>query len=457
MRVYEFLINPKDKSLKMSAISLVDSPAMESQFIAFNKQEKPAFVKFIDAKKMIVAGLALIPNKLVFRVDEATGEEYLGYFSENTIEMIMEKFMADATKGVTKNVNLQHDDSMPVKAHLVESYILRSQPMVDAVKAMGITDATLGSWFVSYKFDNENDFRLATSGEFHGFSIEIMLQRELKMSKNNNSTNKKQIMGKINSIVDKFKTLLAEFEAVTLEDAATADGTLNLRWDAVGTPVLTVTVDEAGVETTAPTAQGEYIIADGRTISVDANGNLLEVLPAVADGAGVPPVTADTALEDELKKKCLEDTLAVSGDTGMPAVSGNTAPIVPAVSGDTGMPAVSGDTGMPVNPNVLDKPISQIVDIAKDGDYTIYVCVEGGIITEAKVEVEQDITKFAAQTAKVSELEAEIVTLKAQLAKPVVKPAFTEFSTPKTESKTKVELQKMSNLDLVKHRLGLDK
>ena len=58
----------------MKAISIVDKPAIESEYIAFNKAEKKQMYFKVDDKKYIVAGLALIPDKLIYRVDEATGE-----------------------------------------------------------------------------------------------------------------------------------------------------------------------------------------------------------------------------------------------------------------------------------------------------------------------------------------------------------------------------------------------
>ena len=168
LRVFEFIINPDDEEMGMKAISLVDKPAIESEYIAFNKTDKPVIFKFKDDKKYIVAGLALIPDKLIYRVDESTGEEYLGYFSAETIELIMDKFMKESTNGTLKDVNFQHNPDSPVKAHLVESFILRTPEMVEAVKAMGIQDAVIGSWFVSYKFDSKEDYDAAVNGGFTG-------------------------------------------------------------------------------------------------------------------------------------------------------------------------------------------------------------------------------------------------------------------------------------------------
>jgi hypothetical protein len=420
MRVYEFLVSPYDE-IGMSAISLVEKPAMESQFIAFNKQEiKPKYIKFQDESKHIVAGLALIPDKLVYRIDEESEDEYLGFFSAETIELIMQKFMDDAEKGVTKNVNLQHDPSNTIQAHLIESFILRTPQMVDAVKAMGIEDAVLGSWFVSYKFDSAEAYQEAISGGFTGFSIEVMLQRELKLNKNNNKS-KKNIMAKVNKLIERFKTMLDEIQiAGNFEDAVTADGTLTLRWNDVNTPVLSVVVDEAGVETEVPVAQGEYILADNRVLVVDANGRLTEIREATTEGqAEVNPINPNEFAD---------------------------------------MPPMEEDVVIPPTPGVESKTIGDIVDITKDGEYYINVVVSGGQITEATVEGEQNLVKaeaFNIQKSTIDDLNAEIVNLKAQLAKPIVKPAYTEFTTPGIQILSKEEKKKMNNLELTKHKLGL--
>ena len=117
-----------------------------------------------------MAGLALIPDKLIYR-EEDDGSGYLGYFSAETIEAIMDKFMKESTMGSLSQVNLQHSDNA-VNAHLVESFIIRTPEMLAAVKAQGIENATVGSWYVAYKFDNVEDYEKAISGEFTGFSIE---------------------------------------------------------------------------------------------------------------------------------------------------------------------------------------------------------------------------------------------------------------------------------------------
>jgi len=423
--IFEFIINPEDETMGMKAISLVDKPAIESEYIAFNKAEKKQMYFKVDDKKYIVAGLALIPDKLIYRVDEATGEEYFGFFSAETIEAIMDKFMKESTSGTLKDVNFQHNPENKTQAHLVESFILRTPEMVEAVKAMGIEEAVLGAWFVSYKFDNSEAYEKAVAGEFTGFSVEVILQRELKLNKNYDN-NKNKIMTKFKSFIDKVKTLLNEVEN-NLEDVVVPDSGKSLRFGEIGQPVLWVMIDEAGTEVTEPATEGEYILEDGRTLVVDAQGNLAEIKDVETPVAPIP--------EEEMGKV---ETPVAPVETPL-VESGETTPVVPEET-----PVV----------DVASKTLGEIVDVSKDGEYEIKVVVSGGMITEATAEASQNLIgeTLAARESEITALKAEIENLKAELAKPIVKSAFTEFTTVKEKT---IDKTKMSNLDYQLARLGL--
>lgn len=436
MKVFEFIINPEDKEMGMKAISLVDKPAMESEFIAFNRQEKKKVLFKIDDKKYIVAGLALIPDKLVYRVDEETQEEYMGFFSAETIEMIQDKFMKEATNGTLSDVNFQHNSNDKAQAHLVESYILRTEDMVNAVKKMGIEDAVLGAWFVAYKFDSFEDYDKAVENGFTGFSIEIMLQRELKMSKNNIKNQANIVMAKIKNFVDKFKAILNELESEDIngnkfEDAVVPESGKSLRIGEVGTPVLWVSVDEAGQEVTEPVQEGEYVVEDGRMIVVDAMGNLVEIKEA---GTPVEPINPEEMTAEEIEAACKKKKEGLAEEE-MP-VNPEENPVE--------TPAASGETSV----NVAEKKLGELVDVSKDGEYYIYVNVSGGQIVEATVEAEQALVK--AQDFNAVKTENE--DLKTKLAAIKVKPAFTEFT---QYPEKKVDTSKMNNLELTRYRLGL--
>ena len=448
LRVFEFIVDENDDELGMNAISLVDKPAIESEYIAFSKEKKHTFIRFQDDKKFIVSGLALIPDKLIFRVDESTGEEYLGYFSAETIEYIMDKFMKDSTDGTLENVNFQHDSEDKVEAHLIESFIIRTPEMLTAVEAMDIKDATIGSWFVSYKFDNETDYDEAVSSEFTGFSVEVMLQRELKLNKNQIKNN--VIMAKFKKFVDKFKNILEEMETeevATLEDIEVPDTGKSLRIGDVGQPVVWVSVDDAEAEVIEPAVEGEYVVADGRTIIVDDAGNLVEIKDSETAVEPIPtedltepvvePVVkpVETTLTEELVVEPVVETLL----TEEPVVE---------------EPAAETENVMPAEVKAW---LTSITGNFDDGEIYLSFWKESGEFKYGDVSTWADIKMSADKEAEVVTLTAEILDLKAQLEKPVRKPAFVEFNTSTVKEKTSEELDKMTNLELVTNRLGLNK
>ena len=79
MRIVELIIDEKDETSGIDAVSVVESPAIESDFIALKKHEVE--LKEIDAEKRILMGAALIPNKQIYRTNEKK-EEYLIFESK---------------------------------------------------------------------------------------------------------------------------------------------------------------------------------------------------------------------------------------------------------------------------------------------------------------------------------------------------------------------------------------
>jgi hypothetical protein len=105
--LFEFTIDPKKKNSGVKAISIVDQPAIESDFHLFAKDSKMEKYVFADDSKRMILGLALVPNKRIFRLDKS-GKEYDGFFSQQTIELIRNKFMEEKN---TDQVNLQHSET----------------------------------------------------------------------------------------------------------------------------------------------------------------------------------------------------------------------------------------------------------------------------------------------------------------------------------------------------------
>ena len=76
------------------AISLVNQPAIQENFIALKQASKNIEVQFndLDKDKQLLIGAVLIPNKQILRVDE-DGKDYYVYFSKDTIRKASELFL----------------------------------------------------------------------------------------------------------------------------------------------------------------------------------------------------------------------------------------------------------------------------------------------------------------------------------------------------------------------------
>ena len=176
MRRVKFEIDPEDKITGVKAMSLVDAPAMESEFIAFSK-EKPQYIELkLAGYKQVVAGMALIPEKDILR-QTSDGEKYLAYFTKDSIERIRDKFHKEM---MTSEVNVDHSQEDFIDAYLIESFIIDSPERLADLTARGIKDPVMGAWFVAYKIEDEQTFKRVLAGELRGFSVEIFVHKMFK-------------------------------------------------------------------------------------------------------------------------------------------------------------------------------------------------------------------------------------------------------------------------------------
>ena len=85
--IYTLEINEDDKDTGVNFVALVDSPAIERNWVAFNKEQK--FIANED--KQIITGPLMIADLPIFRRDNILGE-YYAVFTAETIEKIVNKF-----------------------------------------------------------------------------------------------------------------------------------------------------------------------------------------------------------------------------------------------------------------------------------------------------------------------------------------------------------------------------
>jgi len=175
MKIIELILNEEDEKTGIDAISVVESPAIESDFIALNKHQIE--LKTIDDEKKILMGLALVPMKQIYRRNEKTNEEYYIYFSKETIRKASQLFLKNSNQN---NATLEHQTKIDGMT-IVESWIVE-----DAKKdksALYNFNAPVGSWMVSMKVDNPEIWKKVKSGEVKGFSIEGYFAENIEASK----------------------------------------------------------------------------------------------------------------------------------------------------------------------------------------------------------------------------------------------------------------------------------
>ena len=166
-----FIDDAEDSGI--DAISFVEFPAIEENFIALN--EHKVEMKTIDEDKRLVVGLALVPNKLIYRRNR--GFEYNITFSEQTVRKASEKYLKSLK---LHNTTVAHETEVD-GVFLTESWIVED-PKNDKTNIYGL-NAPKGSWAVTMRIENDGLWSRIKKGDYLGFSIEGMFTEQEAFSK----------------------------------------------------------------------------------------------------------------------------------------------------------------------------------------------------------------------------------------------------------------------------------
>lgn len=152
------------------AVSCVEHPAVESNFIFMSKQsEQPKYINLESDEKRMVYGCALRSDFPIYR--RYGDEEFYVKFSSKCVETLSKKFMKN---GFQANWTTDHED-MVEGLTVVESW-LKVDMEKDKSIALGLDkDLALGSWFIGCSVDNDEVWETIKSGRWNGFSIEAMV------------------------------------------------------------------------------------------------------------------------------------------------------------------------------------------------------------------------------------------------------------------------------------------
>lgn len=413
--VYEALVTSEDAG--MLRISLVDLPAVESNFLAFAKEDgEPVRLYFVrDEERRIVRGVVMRADYPILR---RNGDyEYYIVFRADTIRVMAEKYLAESRQN---NVDEMHNHNDVDDVQMVQYFI---KDTAAGIAPAGFEDIADGSLFAEFHVLNDEVWAKVKDGTYRGFSLEGAFELAPEQMKAIPKTDKN--MSKIKRFKAALARLLAEFGNISTDKGVLAwDGDEDLKeGDAV------YIEDADGNRETAP--DGDYVTTDAKTVVV-ADGKVAEIRDPEAEVAPEEPAQEETAQEPEQKFG------RIATDNGELVWEGE---------GDLAEGAavfVEGEEGLTPAP---------------DGEYRTedgktIVVVEGRVAEirdpEAEVAPEPAVDEEkAALRAENAELRAQVETLTARVAElsrmPAAKPAHEEVK----ETETKLRRTGNKGLDRI--------
>lgn len=328
--VYDALIS--DEETGMFKISLVDDPAVMSNFLAFDNNRKVQMYKVENEEKRLVRGVVMRADFPIYRYDKRFGEYYIIYKADQ-IRIMAEKYLLESRQN---DVNLMHEQNSDVEGVQMVQYFIKG----NGVSVEGFEDIAEGSLFAEFHIVNDEIWNAVKEGTYKGFSLEgvfdlvpetdakrteeIVDSLEGAFSKFLNNT-KNFTMGRLNRFKAALLKAFAEFANVTtdkgilawdgeddlkvgdqvfIEDAegnrtpaeeqtlasvATDKGDLLYEGElAEGTEVFVVDAEGNQI----PAEDGDYILEDGKTIKV-AEGKVAEIVEA-------EPIAEETPAEEAM-------------------------------------------------------------------------------------------------------------------------------------------------------------
>ena len=255
----------------MLRISLVDLPAVESDFQKFGKV---ALVKMADEERRLIVGCVMRADFYILRRDSERGEYYTR-FSKETIRTMAEKYLAENRQN---RVNLMHGGEEVRGVQMVQLFIKDTER---GIAPSGFEDIEDGSLFAEFKIHDENIWNWIREGILRGFSLEGFFTVEESITEDM-KINFEKVKAMLAKIVSKFAQITTDKGVLTCEGEPE-----------VGKDVYFL--EESGEVTDAN--DGEYKTEDGRVIVV-AESKIAEIRnPETAE---VQAAEDDTQVADDI-------------------------------------------------------------------------------------------------------------------------------------------------------------
>ena len=284
--IYRAIIDNEEAG--MVTISLVDFPATESDFVAFEKEKELQKFAIENEEKHIVRGLVMAANMLIYRVHPLYGEYYI-YYDAETLRTMAERYLKN---NFQNNVDLNHNGELVEGVDMVQFFIKDSE---NGVNPKGFEDYADGSLFAEFHINNEDVWQQVKNGDFKGFSLEGYFGieptgQEFKSEQNNKDEKYNKTMGKLNRIKEALRSLLLEFGEIS-----TDKGVIVFDGDELEAGMDVHGIDEQGNE--VQLEDGEYRTEDKKVIVVEG-GKVTEIRDDEAEVSNEEPEETPEEMED---------------------------------------------------------------------------------------------------------------------------------------------------------------
>ena len=299
--VYQALVEAEGDT-GMLRISLVDDPAVQSNFLAFKKEapERAQLYAVQDEEKRLVLGVVMRADYPIYRRD---GDfEYYIIYKADTIRTMAEKYLVE---GRQNEVNTMHEEGSDVEGVQMVQYFIKGA----GLSPDGFEDIADGSLFAEFHVVNDDVWAAIKDGTYKGFSLEGIFDAVPEDNKdyveavveavagkfsNEKPNQKNKKMAKFKGLMGRILRAVLEFGNVTTDKGVLAwDGEEDLKaGDAV------YLVDENGERSTPE--DGVYTTADGKAITV-TGGKVASIDDASAEVApteGEKPAEGEQAAEE---------------------------------------------------------------------------------------------------------------------------------------------------------------
>ena len=166
-KIKKYTVNPDDSAVL--AMSVVDEPAVESEFVYLSKQKVDKFVALENKERHMIYGCALRPDFPIYRRDE--NEEYYLEFSKEAVERLSRNFMVN---GLQQNFTEAHKSEVD-GITITESWI-KADMEKDKSVALGLdNELPVGSWIIGAYCNNADVWEKVKNNTYNGFSVEAIV------------------------------------------------------------------------------------------------------------------------------------------------------------------------------------------------------------------------------------------------------------------------------------------